>query len=245
MISPVSFKSTYKVNNQNPNSNVRFNVFRSYAEQMAKSTYFADTIYKKETVKKSFFGSLPAKEEETLIVSDETDKSVEDFCKQNGIKFEKLYAHDLLDTRKIKSRIQEAPRGYKKVDVNVKQLEKLIQSQKSNIPTCKNEYECIYMPAVKATVLEGSDFSATTLRIDPMEGYFCSNDFKGDALEKYIKTHGVQNLNNQQTGIYFVNSEDNIDCYTYFLLRDLGMEKIPVYIDDLTYRAGSSLGLFE
>ena len=222
MISPVSFTSTYKVTNQKPNTDVRFNTFKNYAERKAKQVYFADTVYKKEIIKKSFFGSLPAKEEETLIVPDDFDKKVEEFCARNGIKFEKLYAHDLLDARKIKSRIQEAPRGYRKVEVDSKKFERLVQNQEGNISALKKDYKQFYTHAVMAKILEGSDFPATILRINPIEG-----------------------LNqDRKTTIDFVKSEDNTDCYIYFMLDDLYLDKIPVYVDDLTYKAGTELGLF-
>ncbi len=221
MISPVSFTSTYKVNNQNPNNPVRFNVFKNYADKIAKSSSLANTVYKKEMIERSYISKSEQKTEETLIVPETEDKNVEDFCQTNGIKFEKLYTHDLLDSKKIKYRIQEAPRGYKKVDVDCEKLERLIQNQLSNINGLKRDYKDYYLSSSRTMLLEGNDFPATTLRITP-----------------------VEDRNRQQIIFDFVKSKDNLDCYTYFALRNIGLENIPVYVDDLTYKIGSDLELF-
>lgn len=245
MISPISFCGTYKVSNQHPNTNVKLGVFKDFAQSMYKSYSGANIVSRKEMVQKTFSGKIDAKEEETLIVPDELDKNIELFCSEKGIKFEKLYTHDLLDTRKITKRIKEAPKGYRKVEVNPKKLEVLARNQKSNILSCQSKYNSDYKTPVITMLREGSDFSAATLRIDPMEGYLTFGDFGNEMLKSYIQTHGTQHLNHNQIGLYFIESKGDIDCYTYFAFKTLGMEKIPVYVDDLSYKAGCILGLFE
>ena len=221
MLSPISFTSTYKVSNQKPNTNVRFNAFKNYADKTAKSEYFTYTVFKKETTEANFLTKSEPKTQETLIVPDNLDKDVEDFCKSHGIKFEKLYTHDLMDSRKIKSRIQEAPRGYLKVDVDSAKLEEFIKTEKSNIPSLKKDYDNGLNAATRAKLLEGSDFPATILRITPPELY--SNDSRV---------------------VDFVETDDKTDCYTYFALKDTGLNKIPMYVDNVTYVIGNLFGLF-
>ena len=220
MLSPISFTSTFKVNNQNPNTNVRFNAFKNFADKTAKrhSVY---TVYKKETTNKSYKAKTNTKLEETLIVPDDLDKQIESFCATNGIKFEKLYTHDLMDSRKIVSRIKEAPRGYKKVEIDSSKLEEFIKTEQSNIHSLKNEYYSNFYTAANIDLLEGSDFPTTVLRITPAEPY-----------------------SGQPRIVDFVETGDDTDCYTYFALKDTGLNKIPMYVDNITYVIGNQLGLF-
>jgi len=221
MLSPISFTSTYKVNNQRPNTDNKVNIFKKFAQKESRTVFGAYTVSRQETIRKSYPGNTDTKREETLIVFDDYDKDVEEFCKSYGIKFEKLYTHDLLDARKVKLRIQDAPRGYQKVDVDSAKLEEFIKTEQSNIPSLEKDYCNGLNIITRIDLLEGSNIPATTLRITPPELY--SNDSRT---------------------VDFVKTDDNTDCYTYFALKDTGLNKIPMYVDNITYVIGNQSGLF-
>jgi len=249
MLSPISFSGTFKVTNQYPNTNSKLNMFKNFAQTIYKTNNGVNVVSKKEIIQKSYEGPLEPRYEETLIVPDKLDKDIEQFCTERGIKFEKLYTHDLLDSRKISKRIKEAPKGYRKVEVDSKKLEEFAKSQKNNIQTCKSYYDCCCKDSVDAMLREGSDFGTTILRIEPTEECFTFGDYGIETLKQYAAHYGINHLNQDLCGVYLIGTEDDqyydISKYTYFGLENTGMDKIPVYVDNITYKAGLALGLFK
>ena len=232
MISPISFAGTYKVNNDNKEA---FSKFQTYAldKEMEDgvSTRLRDKI-----IPRGRFGSFDYKAEQTLIVPDEMDSDVETFCANNGIKYVKYETKDLLDPETIGDRIKYPPEGYRKVKVDTKKLEELIQKQSSNIDHCKSDYDKYYKDDVDNMLKDGSKISTTTLIISPASGSM--------SCKPYIDAHGEKKLHDNQIMINFNQETDDPDHCVYFALKDMGLDKIPVYVDKQTFNAGSELGLF-
>ena len=230
MVSRISFTSTYKVNNQNSRA---FHRFQAYALNKECEINDAGTILKQEVT-----GSYPFvyKAEQTLVVPDKYDTEVEEFCTKNNIKFKKHETRELLNPKSIKSRIQDAPKNYRKAEINIKKFMGFVQNQKNNIKHCRNDYENFYKKDINTILKSGDLFPATTLYINTT-----SND--ADYLEEYIKRFG-SNLNSEQISFDFSQRTDSADHCMFFALQDLGVENIPVYVDDNSYKIGSILGLF-
>ena len=184
------------------------------------------------------------KAEQTLIVPDSMDLDVEMYCANRGIKYKKITTGDLLQLESIKSRIEKAPAGYHKVYVDADKLEELSTNQSSNLDYCREMYNKHFSDEVDTIIKSGDKILATTLFINPEEGYF---EFgKGNKhLKKYVETFGVERLNKDQIGLYFAQRTNQPDHCTYFALRDLGMGKIPVYVNNQNLETGKILGLFD
>ena len=82
----------------------------------------------------------------------------------------------------------------------------------------------------------GDEIPATTLTIHDPSG--------NEDLRRYVNRFGADRLNNEQIFIDFNQKTDDPDHCVYFALRDMGIDKIPVYVDSQSYEAGSILGLF-
>ena len=232
MISPISFSGTYKVNSQNPNS---FSKFYNYALDKEYEDGVR-TILKEDIVERENNGGFCCKVEQTLIVPDYMDLGVENFCANNGIKNKKHSTISLLRPNSIKSRIASAPEGYKKVNVDVKKLEELAKNQASNFEHCRGDYKKYYSDKVVTMLRSGDEIPATTLTIRNHSG--------NDNLKRYVNYFGVKNLNDKQIVLGFKQKTDDPDHCLYFALKDIGLKKIPVYVDDESYFAGRVLGLF-
>lgn len=232
MTSQVSFTGTYKVNNQDPAS---FAKFQNYALNKELEPN-VKTSLKDEIIKRGNFGSFDYKAEQTLIVPDYLDIDVETFCANNGISYKKYDTRNLLNPMLITSRIDYAPKGYKKVSVDVEKLEELIKNQNSNLAHCQNVYDKYYSDSVDTMLRNGDSIPATTLIIRNSSG--------NEDLREYVDRFGAENLNNNQIFVTFNQKTDDPDHCTYFALKDMGMNKIPVYVDSQSYEAGVILGLF-
>lgn len=234
MISSISFKGTYKVNNENMDAFYKFQKYAGSKEfEDGVSTKFRDKINKR-----GINGCYDYFAEQTLIVPDSMDNEVETFCANNGIKYTKYETKDLLNPQTIDERIEYPPVGYRKVEVDTEKLEKLIQNQQNNIDHCQSDYNKYYKDKVENMLRDGSSFPATTLTIYPRFGSI-------DDLKHYVDNYGPDRLNENQVIIDFNQETDNPDHCVYFALRDMGLNKVPVYVDDATYEAGSALGLFK
>ena len=238
MISPISFSSTYKVNNEDPKA---FSEFQKYALNKeykdGVKTYLKDRATRKGM-------DFKYKAEQTLIVPDSMDLGVEMYCANRGIKYKKITAEDLLQLESIKSRIRKAPAGYKKVYVDADKLEELSANQSSNLDHCREVYDEHFSDEVDTMIKSGDKITATTLFINPEEGYFSFGE-GNKRLKKYVETFGIERLNKEQIGLFFCQRTNQPDHCTYFALKDLGMDKIPVYVDKQGYEAGRILGLFD
>ena len=238
MVSTVSFKGTFKVNNQDP---VSFSKFQKFAHQTyAESKESENGVkigFKDKFVSKDGFENFDYKAEQTLIVPDSMDTDVETFCANNGISYKKYETLDLLNPEKITSRIAEAPKGYTKVNVDVEKLKRLAENQDSNIKHCRSDYDKYFSDKVDTMLRCGEVIPVTTLMI-------YDHNADNESLKRYVHRFGVNNLNKNQVFVDFNQRTDNPDHCVYFALKDMGMKKIPVYVDDKSYQAGTILGLF-
>ena len=232
MLQAVSFGGTFKVSNQQPNSPDDFVKFHNYAEKISEKMGVCS--FSQNTIKSMYPYSYCV--EQTLIIPDAMDNSVESFCARNGIKFKKFETSDLLDPATIKSRVQDAPQDFVKVEVDVDKLSKLMKTQDGNIEHCRKDYEDYFKNHIDFTIRSGEKFPATTLFIST------SNT---NALVNYIDRYGADNLNNNQVSLDFSGRTLGQDQCVYFALKNLGLKKVPVYVDAQTYLIGNKLGLFK
>ncbi len=114
--------------------------------------------------------------------------------------------------------------------------EELAKNQSSNLDHCRSDYDKYYSDSVDTMLRNGDDIPATTLIIQDPSG--------NNALRRYVDTFGVEHLNNEQIFVNFNQKTDNPDHCVYFALKDMGINKIPVYADSQTLEAGHILGLF-
>ena len=239
MISPVSFTGTYKVDSRNFDS---FNSFQKYAHNKEFKTGVSVTYKSKKAEDHESFKSRSINEI-ILTVPDEMDKDVERYCKRYGINFIKNNSQALASAEQIVSRIADAPKGYKKVDVDVEKLENIAKRQVSNLSGIEYDYNNYYPDSLDDKINGQDEIKATTLFIEPSFMHL-NNDEKGiNHLRKYVEVFGINGLNDKQIGMSFGRTDDYAQ-YTYFVLRNMGMKKIPVYVDDKTYKSGKILKLF-
>ena len=221
MVSSISFTSTYKVNNRNIR---QFSDFQNYV-CTKESERGVKAILKDEIIKGK--SGTDYRAQQTLIVPDYMDLSVEMYCMCKNIKYKKYYTQDLLNPKKIKSRIMEAPEGFRKVNVDVEKLEELAKNQNSNLDHCRSDYNKHYSDGVDTMIKSGDEFPATTLHIN--------SGSDNEDLRRYVKKFGVKNLNDGQIFIDFDQRTNNPDHCVYFALKDMGMEKVHVYVDNKNY----------
>lgn len=232
MTSSISFKGTYVVDNQNPRS---FAKFSSFALDKEKE-YGVKTILKDKVTSNGKFGNINYKAKQILIVPDRMDTDVETFCANKGISYKKLSTKDLLNPDLIAGRIKNPPEGYKRVDVDSEKLKKLIKNQANNLDHCKKDYNKYYKDATDTMLKKGDAITASTFRIYSTSG--------NEDLKRFVERYGAKNLNDNQIIVDFNQKTDEPDHCMYFALKDLGMKKIPVYVDERTYEAGKILELF-
>lgn len=235
MINPISFGSTYKIHaNSSSNDLMRFYSFRDLCD---KQSEYPGTLTKYEDKISPIF-PYPGEFTQTLIVPDYRDGEVEAYCKRNGIKFYKKYtSSELLDINTIGKRIKKAPKDMVKVKVDSKKLEQLLSSQTDAISHSKKDYNNYYKEDVDLMIKSADSFPATTLYIIP-------NDSSKEDMLNYIKHFGAENLNDDMISLLFSQRTDEPDNCVYFGLKDLGMDKIPVYVDKDSYDIGKALKLF-
>lgn len=123
------------------------------------------------------------------------------------------------------------------VQVNTKKLENLVANQSSNVGYCKKTYDRYYKDSVNLILKTGDKIDATTLVLFP----------RGETTEDtvyYIKNFGADRLNDDQLSIMFLQKTDDPDQCMFFAMKDMGMDKIPMYVDKDSYKLGNALGLF-
>jgi len=174
----------------------------------------------------------------TILAPDSKDGLIEAYLANKGIKFDKLNTADLMKKSSINSRIQNPPKYMKLVEVNTEKLEELLSNQDTNIEHCKKDYDNYYKDSVENLIKSGDKLSATSLHIIPT----------GESAEdtvNYVKTFGADRLNDGQLSIIFNQRTDDPDHCMYFGLKDLGFDKVPVYVDKETFEIGKALELFK
>ena len=227
MISAIKFGSTYKISSKD-NGFEKLWKLQSFTHK----TNLESTQIKAESTKNSTDISY------TIIAPDETDKTIETFCANNGINFKKMTIQSLLNPQRIINRTNPAPEGKIKTIVNYDKLKSLSKKQNSNIEHCKDDYLQYYKKEVNSMLKSGDNITPTSV-------YITNNDTKHTKdLIEYIKKYGADNLNDNQISIIFNQETDYPDHCMYFAMHDNGMKNIPILVNQETYLIGSALGLF-
>lgn len=233
MISKISFGSTYKVSDVN-NRKGKFEGFQLYAMNK-EFTSGAKTQVISHLDKKSPSGCITTC---TMVAPDSIDSDIEAYCATNGIKYKKLKKSYLLSEELIEKRIKEAPRGFRKENIKCEKLEHLIGKKNNNIVSLYKDWKQSYGKNLDFKLLTGDDFYATTLQIKPTKSSV--KEMVGN-----IEKSGTDKFDINQLSINFNKKTSEDDNFAYFTLRNAGFKKIPVYVDDNTYKIGKALNLFE
>ena len=232
MISRISFGSTYKVSSK-ANGFDKFWDFQDYANRKEMSdnisTLFRDSFAVKTQQYEATY---------SMVVPDSMDYEIETFCANKGIKFQKLNTKDLMETKSILKRIEDAPRGMKKKNVDVEKLFELAKNQQENISHCKSDYLGYYKGRVDLMFKSGDEIPATTLWIHPADGDV-------DGAVEYIKRYGADNLNDNQLFVEFNQTTDAPDHCTLFALKNMGVKEVPVYVNEETNKIAKALGILK
>lgn len=231
-MNPISFRSTYVVTNRNTAE--KFSEFQRLAQEEESSHGAKHFLYTKciDPNEPLFSAKL------TLVAPDSRDNEIEKHCALYGISYSKYKTKDLMQPEAIRQRIAPAEKGFQKVEINVDKLEKLLQKFDYNFEHCENEYNEYYKDDTKMMLRKASDVPASTLWIIPMHSGI-------EDLIKYIESHGAENLNDGQIGILLTQKTDDPDHCMYFAMKELGMKKIPVYVNQESLALCEKLGLLE
>jgi len=241
MISPISFKSVYRVNNKNKEA---YSKFQDYTDSIKFNNDVSLCNKNTATERKTILGRFNKKVESILVVPDNMDYDVETFCFNNGISYKKQDIDSFLAPKAIVKRVVKAPKNYKEVFVNSKKLEEIIDKQNTNIKQREFKYNNYCKDIVDMMIKSGEKFPATTLSItlNTLPNIPAETAIK--LFDDYINRYGEKELNYKQLNVEFTKRTKAFDDYTYFAFKDMGIENIPVYVDDNTYRIGQILHLF-
>lgn len=231
-MNPISFRSTYAVKNIPLE---KFSKFQRLA-QATQDIYPNETRFlmesKLEDPKKALFSMKGM-----LIAPNCADNEIEAYCKHNGINYTKHDTKDLLNPSSIKSRIAPPKKGMHLVYVDSEKLETLSYRQNSNLDHCKNVYDDYYKYHTEMMLRKDDNIPVSTLYIIP-------NGSDEDFI-KYVDCWGPDLLNSNQIYIGLAQSDDEPDHCMYFAMKELGMKKIPVYVNQATRTLCEKLGLLE
>ena len=227
----VSFGSTYKISDKTAN----FEKNKDVCEFCERNEL---EWCSKTEGKGGYFDVPDFRTNMTIIAPDAKDNMIEAYLANKGIKFKKLDTQELMKKSKILSRIEDAPKGKKLVEIDVKKLEELLPKQDTNIKYCESNYNDYYKDSVNSMLRSGDKITATTLYIAP------TGESVDDTIN-YVKNFGADRLNTDQVSLYFEQKTDDPDHCVFFGLRDAGLDKVPVYVDNGTHKLGKALGLFK
>lgn len=182
---------------------------------------------------------VPIQRERTaVVVPDHKDSIIEAYLANKGIQYSKLETKDLLSEDRVLSRIARAPEDMKRVLVNPKKFEEFASTQDNNLDHCEEVYNNYYKKDVDLMLKSGDKIPATTLYIQPLAGDI-------DDILEYTENFGPDRLNTNQVSFTFNQLTDSPDHCSYFGMKEIGMDKIPVYVDEDSYKIGKALELFE
>lgn len=172
----------------------------------------------------------------TLTVPSYMDNEIETYCANKGIKFTK-------STNKIeaaKDKIAEPEAPFIKAEINVEKFNELLRSQRAtNVYHLGRNYDEGMKNKVNS-ILSDDEIPATTLSIKlPVQSHY-TVDKTIDTLEN----KGIEGLDDTQLVISF-EEQGEYDQYTYFAFSEAGIDKIPVYMDEETYKIAQAAGITE
>ena len=242
MISPISFQGTYKVYNREYDGIIDFFELMNRCESQGMRTKLEFT----DDTKKSQIPVVDGQEvtsTATIVSPDEYDNRIEAFCKYAGIKFTKLNQDELLDPNNIIKRTVKPERtndSIKIVLADVEKLDKLVQKQTvGNYSHVEKDYNRYFKNDADFNLKSGEDIVAPTLVFNPN----MAGGIRG-AIE-YVEKFGADSLNDDSLFVDFVQMTNEPDHCMYFAMKNIGMKKIPVCVDERTRELGEKMGLFE
>ena len=228
MFSSVSFGSTYKISslNNRPFEYNKFHLFALKQCDVTKTDIHRDT-YNFEPISTC-----------TVVVPNEKDCDVEEYCQRSGIKYTKHTFNDLLNPANITKRIKQ-PKDNKIIAyADIDKLEQFAANQDSNLRACEKDYYEKYMDSVDYIIKSGDEIPATTLCITP------KNNFNRENAISFIKNYGTSKLP-CMAEMDFLQETDTPSHCMITAFKNLGMRNIPLYVDKNTYQIGQILGLFK
>ncbi|MBQ8635551.1 hypothetical protein IJ425_05310 [bacterium] len=160
----------------------------------------------------------------TIIAPDYKDSQVEKFCKANAIPFEKISYVSLIGEDAIINRcvLPEHEEDDKiMVMLDVEKFEDLAASSEfGNIQHCKEMYKQHFSKDAHNMILSGDEIEVPTLYVNAPYGRMSAS-------------------------LIFNQTSDKPNHCLYFAMKNIGMTKVPVAVNQESYEAGMELGLFE
>jgi len=228
----ISFSGYYRfnitTNNKESYSNLKH--LNKYLDEQQKD---GEKIKTAEKYRKHPYTGI----EITKIVSvpDEKDSNLELFCIENNIPFRKLDTAGMTKINRLKSRIAPAPEGKTKANIDLDKFEEVMSRQSTNFKHCKSDYENYYKDDVDYMLKSGEEIPASTLYLTSCIG--------SSGLENYVELYGADKLNKNTIIADFNQETDKPDHCIFEAFKDLGMKKIPVYMDDDSFEIAKTLGI--
>ena len=233
MVSNISFGSAYKVSSRQ-NGFDKFWDFQKFAGEKELKNNVQTSFEDSFMVKIKQYDAI-----QTILVPDSMDNEIEMFCANRGIQFKKINTKEVMQPEAVLGRIKEAPKGMRKVKVDVKKLFELSKNQHQNIAHCEKDYYTAYYDKVDFMLKTKDEIPATTLWISP---YAASVDSTIDYIERY----GVEGLNKEQLFVEFNQADYDVpDHCMFFALKNMGIKEVPVYVNKETYRLANALGILK
>lgn len=231
MTSPICFKGTY-IFPLSGNSGDKFHKMFDYINKNNSNLQFGYA-----DLDKFDNGCYIGKEKVlNVITSKELDFPIESYCLQNGISFTKISDISLIEP--LTTLLNTVPSKDKKIltFIDIFQFEKLIKSQRTNVYACYEQYSNLHRSRVLGMIKYSDDIQAPTLEITP------NNMSSKEALDIL---DGSKKLQDDFLTVAFTSKSLNPDYELYFGYRELGLTKIPVFVDKNTHDIGLKLGIFK
>lgn len=232
-MNPISFRSTFVVTNRNPID--VFSKFKAIAQEEQSEHGAEFNLHSKCTDYANLLFSMKG----VLVAPNERDKAIESYCQQRGIKYTKFENKDYKNFEDIRKRIAPPKKGFIEVDIDSEKLQKLISQSNSNFEHCENTYNSYYKNEADKIIQSNAEIPASTLYLTSLIGSD-NND-----LIEYANTFGAQNVSSEHVRLDLTQKTDDPDHCMYFAMKELGMKKIPVYVNQESLALCEKLGLLE
>lgn len=231
----VSFGSTYTITATSHDKSSQLNGYLKMTDYCEKNN--VNYVHEEGFIRNSsrevprFWQSI------SVTVPDEQNATIEDFCNMHNIKFNKIDTENILEPEAILSRIKEPPENsnMQKIHINAEKLEKLLENHENNFEHCKSDYKKYFHNKTDYMLKSGKPINAPCLNITPESGL-------EDTID-YINKYNSANLNDNMLFIDLFQKTTSPEHCLYFALRDLGMNKIPVYVNEDTAQLCQALEL--